>query len=275
MRIDAHQHFWLLADRGGAWPPPQLAAIHHDFLPDDLIPHLTRSGVDGTVLVQSLPSEDDTVFMLKLAARYSFIQAVVGWVDLKAADASERIQALATHPKLKGLRPMLQDMSDDDWIADPALARAIDTMQHCNLSLDALVTPRHLSSLIVFGNRFPTMPIVIDHAAKPSIASGDLGLWKQNMTRLAAHPQVHCKLSGLVTEAALRWQVADLQPVVDHVLEVFGADRVMWGSDWPVVDLAADYGRWTETTDLLLVGLGDSDKKQVLGLNAKRFYRID
>ena len=275
MRIDAHQHFWLLADRGGAWPPPELAVICQDFLPDDLKPHLARSGIDGTVLVQTLPSEDDTTFMLGLAARYAFIQAVVGWVDLKAADAPERIQMLAMHPKLKGLRPMLQDIPDDDWIADPALAPAIDTMQRYNLSLDALVTPRHLSSLLVFANRFPNMPIVINHAAKPSIASGDITLWKQNMTRLAAYPQIHCKLSGLVTEAALQWQVADLRPVVDHVLDAFGADRVMWGSDWPVVDLAADYGRWTETTDLLLVGLGDSDRKKVLGLNAQGFYRID
>ena len=275
MRIDAHQHFWLLADRGDAWPPPELAAIYHDFLPDDLIPRLTQSGIDGTVLVQTLPSEDDTTFMLGLAARYAFIQAVVGWVDLKAVDASERIQALAMHPKLKGLRPMLQDIPDDDWIADPALAPAIETMQRHNLSFDALVTPRHLSSLMVFANRFPDMPIVIDHAAKPPIATGDITLWKQNITRLAAHPHIHCKLSGLVTEAALQWQVTDLRPVVDHVLEAFGADRVMWGSDWPVVDLAADYGCWVKTTDLLLAGLDDVDRKQVLGLNAKRFYRID
>lgn len=275
MRIDAHQHFWLLANRSGAWPPPDLAEIHRDFLPTQLMPLLKQHGIDATVLVQSLPNHDDTSFMLDLAARHAYIQAVVGWVDLKAADAAERIGTLAAHPKLKGLRPMLQDIADDDWIADPALAPAIDAMRLHRLSLDALVLPRHLPSLLIFANRFPQVPIVIDHAAKPPIANGALQPWKDNIASLAALPQVHCKLSGLVTEAAAQWQAADLQPYVDHVLDTFGAHRVMWGSDWPVLNLAADYGRWIETTDLLLRGLDELARKQVLGLNAQRFYRID
>lgn len=275
MRIDAHQHFWLLANRSGAWPPPDLAEIHRDFLPTQLMPLLKQHGIDATVLVQSLPNHDDTFFMLDLAARHAYIQAVVGWVDLKAADAAERIGTLAAHPKLKGLRPMLQDIADDDWIADPALAPAIDAMRLHRLSLDALVLPRHLPSLLIFANRFPQVPIVIDHAAKPPIANGALQPWKDNIASLAALPQVHCKLSGLVTEAAAQWQAADLQPYVDHVLDTFGAHRVIWGSDWPVLNLAADYGRWIETTDLLLRGLDELARKQVLGLNAQRFYRID
>lgn len=275
MRIDAHQHFWLLANRSGAWPPPDLAEIHRDFLPTQLMPLLKQHGIDATVLVQSLPNHDDTSFMLDLAARHAYIQAVVGWVDLKAADAAERIGTLAAHPKLKGLRPMLQDIADDDWIADPALAPAIDAMRLHRLSLDALVLPRHLPSLLIFANRFPQVPIVIDHAAKPPIANGALQPWKDNIASLAALPQVHCKLSGLVTEAAAQWQAADLQPYVDHVLDTFGAHRVIWGSDWPVLNLAADYGRWIETTDLLLRGLDELARKQVLGLNAQRFYRID
>lgn len=274
MRIDAHQHFWSLADRAGAWPPPELAAIYHDFLPKDLLPHLSRHGIAATVLVQSLPNQDDTQFLLNLSTRYAVIQAVVGWIDLKAADAPEQIRALATHSKLKGLRPMLQDISDVDWIADPALAPAIDAMQRHNLSLDALVTPRHLPSLITFADRYPALPLVIDHAAKPPIASGEIAAWKDMMTRLASFPQIHCKLSGLVTEAAPHWQVDDLQPYVDHVIAAFGASRVMWGSDWPVVDLAADYGCWIAATDALLTGLEDADRRQVLGLTAQRFYRI-
>lgn len=275
MRIDAHQHFWLLANRSGAWPPPDLAEIHRDFLPTQLMPLLKQHGIDATVLVQSSPNHDDTSFMLDLAERHAFIRAVVGWVDLKAADAAERIGMLAAHPKLKGLRPMLQDIADDDWIADPALAPAIDAMRLHRLSLDALVLPRHLPSLLIFANRFPQVPIVIDHAAKPPIANGALQPWKDNIASLAALPQVHCKLSGLVTEAAAQWQAADLQPYVDHVLDRFGAHRVMWGSDWPVLNLAADYGRWIETSDLLLRGLDELARKQVLGLNAQRFYRID
>ena len=275
MRIDAHQHFWLLAKRDGAWPPPELAAIHRNFMPSHLIPLLHWHGIDGTVLVQSLPSTEDTMFMLKLAAGHPFIKAVVGWADLKAGDARETINTLASYSTLKGLRPMLQDIPEDDWIADPALAPAIEAMRENRLSLDALVLPRHLPSLLVFAKRFPDLPIVIDHAAKPCIAKGELQPWKDDIARLAALPQVHCKLSGMVTEAAPPWQAGDLLPYADHILEVFGAQRVMWGSDWPVLELAADYGRWIDTTELLLAGLGRQERKQVLGLNAQRFYRFD
>jgi L-fuconolactonase len=143
------------------------------------------------------------------------------------------------------------------------------------LSLDALVLPRHLSSLLIFANRYPDIPIVIDHAAKPFISRGELQPWKDDIARLAALPQVHCKLSGMVTEASAQWKTADLQPYADHVLEVFGAQRVMWGSDWPVLDLAADYGRWIDTSNQLLADLNEQERMQVLGLNAQRFYRID
>lgn len=275
MRIDAHQHFWLLAERAGAWPPPELTEIHRDFLPEQLMPLLRQHGIDASVLVQSMPNCEDTAFMLDLATRHACIQAVVGWVDLKAADASEWIGAFATHPKFRGLRPMLQDIPEDGWIADPALAPAVDAMRRHRLSLDALVLPRHLPALLTFATRFPDLPIVIDHAAKPAIASGALAPWKDDIARLAALPQVHCKLSGLVTEAAADWRADDLQAYVDHVLDVFGPRRVMWGSDWPVLNLAADYGRWIAATDVLLRRLDATAREQVLGLTAQQFYRID
>ena len=273
MRIDAHQHFWLLANRTGQWPPPELAAIHRDFLPDQLEPLLQQYGISGSVLVQSLPSMSDTLFMLGLAERSAFIRAVVGWADLKAANAEPQIQLLASHPKMRGLRPMLQGLADD-WICDPQLAPAIAAMQRHRLSLDALVVPRQLPFLLQFAERYPDLPIVIDHAAKPLIASAAMEPWRTSMSRLAALPQVYCKLSGLVTEAAAGWQAAQLQPYASHVLEVFGAGRVLWGSDWPVVDLAADYGRWLAATDVLLAGLDPLQRQQVMGLNAQRFYRL-
>ena len=275
MRIDAHQHFWRLADRAGAWPGPALTQIHHDFLPQQLMPLLQQHGIDATVLVQTLPNLEDTGFMLALAARHPFIAAVVGWADLKAEDAPERISALAAHPKLKGLRPMLQDLPEHDWIADAALGPAVAAMLDHHLSVDALVLTHHLPALLIFAQRFPQMPIVIDHAAKPPIASAELRSWKRHIASLAALPQVHCKLSGLVTEAAAQWQTADLQPYVDHVLERFGAGRVLWGSDWPVLNLAADYGRWLETCDVLLAGMSEHEKRQIFALNAQRFYRIE
>jgi L-fuconolactonase len=275
MRIDAHQHFWRIASRAGAWPPPALAKIHRDFEPEDLAPLLASHGIDGTVLVQSLPSAEDTLYMLALADRTPFVRAVVGWTDLKAADAPSHIATLARHPKLKGLRPMLQDLPDDGWITDPALAPAIAAMLEHGLALDALVLPRHLPALYKFAQRYPALPVVIDHAAKPPIAVGDAGRWRDDLARLATLANVHCKLSGLVTEAAPAWANADLQPYASHVLEVFGARRVIWGSDWPVLNLAADYHRWLETSEELLAGFDEISRQRVFGLNARAFYRID
>jgi L-fuconolactonase len=275
MRIDAHQHFWRLAARAGAWPPPELTAIHRDFAPHDLQPLLAAHGIAGTVLVQSLPSEDDTRFMLGLADRHPFIRAVVGWADLKAPDAPARIAALAMHRTLRGLRPMLQDLDDDRWIDDPRLDAAIDMMLALGLVFDALVLPRHLPALLAFAERHPRLPIVIDHAAKPDMASAPPAAWRADIARLAALPRVQCKLSGMVTEAGIGWTVARLQPFVDHLLDTFGPQRLIWGSDWPVLELAAGYGDWIAASDALLAGLDEGGRQAVYGTNARRFYGLD
>ena len=272
MRIDAHQHFWQLAARAGGWPPPSLAAIYRDFAPADLAPLLAEHGVQGTVLVQSLPSEADTHWLLALAEQADFIRAVVGWTDLLAPDAPAAIARLASHKKLKGLRPMLQDLDDEQWIADPALAPALTAMVEHRLRFDALVLPRHLPALLQCARAWPQLPIVIDHAAKPPIADAAFGQWREQMAQLAALPNVHCKLSGLVTEARADWTVEDLRPYVAHVLSVFGAQRVIWGSDWPVVDLAGGYGAWLAASESLLSHLGQQDRNDIFGLNARRFY---
>ncbi|WP_322403983.1 amidohydrolase family protein [Massilia luteola] len=275
MLVDAHQHFWRLADRDGAWPPPGLSAIYRDFLPDDLAHLLDRHGVARTVLVQSMPNEDDTRFMLDLARQHPFIGGVVGWVDMKAPGAAARIAALAADPMLKGLRPMLQDLEDDDWIADAALAPAVAAMQRHRLSFDALVLPRHLPALSAFAARHPDLPIVIDHGAKPLIVHGVMEPWRGDIARLAAMPHVYCKLSGLVTEAGPGWDVDRLRPYVAHLLASFGPQRLIWGSDWPVLNLAADYAGWIAACAALLDGLDEPDRHAVFGLNARRFYRID
>ncbi len=273
MRVDAHQHFWRLADRDGAWPPATLTAIYRDFLPADLEATLARHNIGKTVLVQSLPTEADTHFMLDLADRFSFIGAVVGWTDLKAADAPQRIAALARHSALRGLRPMLQEL-EDDWIADPALAPAVHAMQAHGLTLDALVLPRQLPALLTFAERFPELPIVIDHGAKPLIAQGEIDAWRAQMVRLAALPQVCCKLSGMVTEAGPAWNTGELQPYADTIVGAFGPARVMWGSDWPVLDLAADYGRWVAVSETLLAARSEAERQAIFGGTAAAFYRI-
>ena len=275
MRVDAHQHFWRIADRNGAWPPPSLAPLYRDFGPVDLVSVLAQHGIARTVLVQSMPNEQDTLFMLDLARRYAFIGGVVGWADLKATDAPARIAALARDPKLKGLRPMLQDEADDNWIDDPALAGAVEAMRKHGLSLDALVLPRHLAALLAFAQRHPDLPIVIDHGAKPDIAAGALEGWRSGIASLARLPQVHCKLSGLVTEAGAAWNVERLQPYADHILEAFGPRRVIWGSDWPVLNLAADYAQWIAASERLLAGLDGAARDDIFGLNAARFYKLE
>jgi L-fuconolactonase len=273
-RVDAHQHFWHLAARGASWPPPALAPIYRDFLPPDLAPLLAANGIDATVLVQSLPTRADTDFLLQLARATPFVAGVVGWVDLKAPDAARQIDTLAQDPGLKGLRPMLQDIEDATWIDDPVLDPAIDAMVRNRLVFDALVLPQHLPALLAFARRHPALAIVIDHAAKPPIASGAVDDWAADLAALAALPQVCCKLSGMVTEARADWRLADLEPYARVVLAAFGPERVIWGSDWPVLNLALDYAGWIDTSAALLQALSAAEQDRVLGLNAIRIYRL-
>ena len=275
MRIDAHQHFWRIADRAGQWPPPELAAIYRDFHPSDLTPELAHCDIDGTVVVQSMPTLADTDYLLSLADQHAFIRGVVGWVDLKAADAPEQLARLAQHPKFKGVRPMLQDLPDDHWIDDPALTPAVDALIAHRLCFDALVLPRQLPALIAFARRHPALPIVIDHAAKPHIADQLFEPWQTHMATLAAMPQVHCKLSGLLTEAGDRRDLNGLRPYTRFILEAFGPARILWGSDWPVLNLAGDYPSWLCLAKELCADLTPEQRDAVFGGNAQRFYRLD
>lgn len=278
MRIDAHQHFWRLAERAGAWPPPTLAAIHRDFAPQDLAPLLQASGIDGTVVVQSLPSVAETRQLLAQARDTNFVRGVVGWVDMKAPDAAATIAELARDPLLKGLRPMLQDLEDDDWIADPATTPAAAAMVRHGLVFDALVLPRHLGALRTFAARHPQLLVVVDHAAKPPIARGEMQPWHDDLKRLAELPEVHCKISGLLTEAGERTRVEDLLAYVQALWTAFGPSRLLWGSDWPVLRLAGDYAGWLATTRALLAAVqpaaSAAETTAILGTNAATLYRL-
>jgi len=285
MQIDAHQHFWRLADRTGQWPPASLSEIHRDFLPHDLLPTLVTSGVAGTILVQSRAALADNNFMLELALQHDFILGVVGWVDLKDTHAAMQITRLAQYPKFKGLRPMLQNLPDPDWINDTALTPAIQAMLQHKLSFDALVLPAHLVPLAVFARRYPALSIVIDHAAKPLIATGQDEPWQTDLAALAALPNVSCKLSGLLTEAGTRTEIEALAPYVNTVLNCFGPGRVIWGSDWPVLRLAGDYQVWREMAEHLCArwhklhapagSTFAAVREAIFGGNAQRFYRLN
>lgn len=273
-RIDAHQHFWKPSRGDYGWLTPELSTIYRDFLPDDLKPLMAAEGIEGTVLVQAAPSDAETDFMLSLADENAFIRGVVGWVDFESPDAPRRIAELAAHDRLKGLRPMIQDIPDPDWMLRPQLNAAFRALIDHELVFDALVLPRHLKNLAVLVDRYPEMAVVIDHCAKPDIASGAFEAWAQDMAAFATREQVSCKLSGLVTEAGESWNREKLQPYADHVLAVFGPERVIWGSDWPVCTLAASYSDWCEATAALLQRFDAADREAILGGNAGRIYGL-
>ncbi len=274
MRIDAHQHFWALERGDYGWLTPDLAPLYRDFGPDDLQRALTANRIDGTVLVQAAPTVAETKYMLALAAETPFVKGVVGWVDFEGADAVDQIATLAAHPALVGLRPMIQDIPDPDWMLRTDLGPAIEAMRAHGLVFDALTLPRHLTNLRRFIAAYPDLSVVIDHGSKPHIANRSFDAWATEMAGIAADTQASVKLSGLVTEAAQNWTVDDLKPYVEHLLEHFGPRRILWGSDWPVCTLAASYGTWCATTDVLLDGLSVADRAQILGLTAIRVYGL-
>lgn len=277
IRIDAHQHYWSLAHQDYGWlqDTPTLHAIHRDFSPADLAPLLERAGIDGTVLVQAAPSEAETWRLLDLAAHpASRVRAVVGWTDLAAANAPQRIRRLAQQPLLKGLRPMLQDIADPDWILGTRLRPAIETMIELDLSLDLLIKPQQIDTARAFALQHPDLRMVVDHGAKPDIAGRAFEPWAAQMARFGKETQVCCKLSGLAAEAGPGWDADALRPYVDHLLACFGPSRLMWGSDWPVLELAGNYLQWQAVSRELLKALPPSEQEQVWGTNAAGFYGI-
>lgn len=274
MRIDAHQHFWAVARGDYGWLTPELDVIYRDFLPADLAPLLQDAGIDGTVLVQAAPTVAETEFMLFLADKTPFIKGVVGWVDFEDPTATDQIARLAEHDALVGLRPMIQDIPDPDWMLRADLAPAFEALMARDLTFDALTLPRHLGALDQLLARYPQMRVVVDHGSKPLIRDGILTGWAEDMAAIARDSNAFCKLSGLVTEAAADWSLDDLRPYVDHLLTCFGPQRLIWGSDWPVCTLASDYARWVDTTDQLLAGLSASERDAILGGNAARAYNL-
>ena len=270
--IDSHQHFWRI-DRGDyGWLTRALAPIYRDFGPDDLAPLLARHGIARTILVQAAPTVAETAFLLSLAARTPFVAGVVGWVDFESPDAPRAIATLARDPLLVGLRPMVQDMADDDWLARAPLDRALDAMRANGLVFDALVRPRHLSRLLAFVDRNHDLPIVLDHCAKPDIRNFGYSPWLADIEAVAERRHVTCKLSGLATEAAADWTADDLKLPAGHVIGAFGAERVLWGSDWPVLNLAGGYDRWRAATMTLLAEMTGDQRAAILGGNAGRIY---
>lgn len=260
--IDAHFHCWKLGENDCTWPTAAQPAIHRDVLPDHWRALAEPLGIEGGVIVQSQESAADTQWLLELAAAHDFILGVVGWANLKTGPLPES-------PWLKGLRPMVQGRPSA-WLDDPALDRQIAAMTERGLVFDGLVRPKHLPALRRRAIKHPDLAIVIDHAGKPQISHGWIGEWKAQIVQIAAQPNVSCKLSGLLTEA-LPGQDAIVADVVGWLYEIFGPERLIWGSDWPVVEMAGTYGGWLK---LAQAAIPVDAHAAVFGCNARRVYGL-
>ncbi|WP_206952195.1 amidohydrolase family protein [Trinickia acidisoli] len=274
--IDAHQHFWQLARGDYDWLTPALAPLYRDFTPQDLRPLMHVAGISRSVVVQAAPTLAETRYLLDLARGDPAIAGVVGWVPLDDPDAPALIAELAREPKFKGVRPMLQDLPDDGWIARPELEPAIDALIECGLVFDALVLTRHLPYLTPFARRHPRLRMVLDHGAKPPIADGAAGWlpWAQRIAELAALPHVFCKMSGLVTEAGTPCTDTMLEPYLAHLVDHFGVARMMWGSDWPVVDMNGGYLAWHACAMRFAERLTPGERAALFGGTARACYGL-
>ena len=280
MKIDAHQHFWQPRRGDYDWMPQDNTTLNRAYAPSDLAPILDKHGIDGTVLVQAAATVHETEYMLGLADATPFIKGVVGWINFEDPGDLVHLKRLAQHPKFLGVRPMIQDIPDVDWMLRDDVQWAYRAIIDLDLTFDALGFPQHLPNFLTLMHRYPDMRTVYDHCMKPVIRDQMAGVdsftgWADGMSKLADQTNGVCKFSGLVTEAADGWTIDDLRPFAEHVLNAFGANRVMWGSDWPVCRLQAEYGDWHDIAQDLTSHLTADEKAQVFGGTANRFYRLD
>lgn len=272
--IDSHQHFWSIAYDDYGWLTPALAPLYRDFGPEDLAPHLAETGVDRTILVQAAPVVDETERLLHIAGREPTVAGVVGWAPLDEPGVERTLARLAGNRKFLGVRPMLQDIDDVNWINRDSVQTALRTLARQGLTFDALVKPQHLPGLPATVDAHPDLRIVIDHGAKPDIADGKFEPWASHMEVLAGYGNVFCKLSGLLTEAGETRDIETLRPYVLHLLACFGADRLMWGSDWPVLEQVSTYRSWYGMSRDLLKDAGETELNRIFGETAHEFYRL-
>ena len=276
--VDAHHHFWHPARGDYGWMPKDDPVLSRPYGPSDLSDALAATGVERTVLVQAAPTSEETEYLLGIADTSPTFAKVVGWIDFESPDALSTLERLAQHPKFSGVRPMIQNIPDDDWMLRPDIQWAFESLIDLDLTFDCLGFPRHLANFHTVLCRYPELRAVIDHCMKPQIRDGSddhMQFWSDGMRRLAKDTNVTCKMSGLVTEADTDWSVDVLRPYTDLVLDAFGAERVMWGSDWPVARLRLEYKDWHAMCLTLTDHLSEADRANVFSSTARRFYRIE
>jgi L-fuconolactonase len=274
MVIDAHQHFWRFNRVRDAWITEEMAVIRRDFLPNDLAPELDANGVDATIAVQADQSEAETEFLLGLAEGNRRIAGVVGWVDLRSPDVEARLEHFSRFKKLRGVRHVAQAEPDDRFVVQPDFVRGVSLLKKFNLTYDILIYPRQLPAAIELVAKLPDQKFVVDHLAKPEIAAKEIEPWASQIREIASNPNVFCKLSGMVTEAAWKkWKAGDFEPYLEVVFDAFGAQRLMFGSDWPVCLVAATYKQAKDIVASYVDRHAPDAKSAIFGENAQRFYQ--
>jgi L-fuconolactonase len=275
--IDAHLHLWKVSRGDYHWMRPDMTVLARDYLIEDVKPHLRKASVARTVLVQAAETEAETNFLLELASQSDFIAGVTGWLNLADPDFPQRLAHYRQHSKFVAVRPMLQELTDDAWILKPVVLGNLKHLAELRFPFEFLTFPRHMPHVLKALDRTPGLHAVIDHLSKPPIASGVMEPWASLIGRIAEFPNVNCKLSGMVTEADLAyWTPSSLAPYVNRVVDVFGADRLLFGSDWPVCRLAAEYGEVVNALRTILgARLGRRELDQVFGANAEAFYGLE
>lgn len=274
MIIDAHQHFWYFDPVRDSWITDDMAVIRQDFLPADLEPVLAENGVDGCVAVQASQSEEETMFLVNMAQSYDIVKGVVGWVDLQSSTLYDRLEFFSNYEEIKGFRHVAQ-AEPDDFLARPDVIQGIRQLAAFDLTYDILIYPTQLKAALQLVRSVPEVNFVIDHIAKPYIKKQEISKWSNFMTEIAKHKNVSCKLSGMVTEADWRnWSKKDFFPYLDVMFEQFGPDRLMFGSDWPVCLVAANYTQVKNILEDYLMPWGEDVRNNVMGVNAHEFYNL-
>lgn len=275
MRIDAHVHFMVYNPREHVWVTDELGALKGSFLPGDLEPRLSRSGFDGCMAVEArqLPLEND--WLLDLSQAHAAIKGIVGWVDLRAPDVRARLESLAVHPQIKGFRHVVIDELDDGFMLRDDFQRGIAALGRLGFTYDLLILPRHAASAVQLVTKFPDQRFVIDHLGLPDIRARGLVTWEAGLKDLAACPNVYCKVSGLAFRADWqRWQPDDFTPYLDAALELFGPERLMVGSNWPVCTVAGEYGTVLGIVLDRIRTLSQTEQAQILGETCRKFYNL-
>jgi L-fuconolactonase len=273
-RIDAHQHFWKFDPVRDSWIDETMQKIQKDFLPEDLLPLLQENQFSGCVAVQASQSEDETNFLVNLAAKNDFIKGVVGWVDLRGVTIEERLNHFSSNKIIKGFRHVVQG-EPDDFMLRKDFQNGISALKQFNFTYDILIFHRQLPAAIELVNQFPDQPFVIDHIAKPDIKSGDILSWKKGIQEISKAENVFCKISGMVTEADWKnWKTDELKPYLDVIFENFSADKLMFGSDWPVLNLASNYAEVEKTLEDYMAQLTVENQNKIWFQNAVSFYKL-